>query len=289
MSTSHLFQQNMDKSALVRDPTPFDVNQDWYGQANSGPATVGRATFAAAAAPAQLTQILYLAETAAQAPINVMDINQDGLGDCYLLSSIGEIALLRPSFITNMIHVNANGTETVGLYTGSNGNLPTWNTPTSALKAVGQVVSNVFDPNSVNSGATQDVANGLKEIWPQVIEKAYAQLNGGYNNISNGGSPLVAMAELTGHASTYSTPATMSLASLMADQNAGDMMVFDTKASGALTNGLYNNHAYMFDGITGGGSSAMVHLLNPWGSYEPSAIAFSTLSKSIVEIDINHV
>jgi len=33
----------------------------------------------------------------------------------------------------------------------------------------------------------------------------------------------------------------------------------------------------------------MVHLLNPWDCYEPSAIAFSTLSKSIVEIDINHV
>jgi hypothetical protein len=45
----------------------------------------------------------------------------------------------------------------------------------------------------------------------------------------------------------------------------------------------------MFNGVTGGGSSAMVHLLNPWGSYEPSAIAFSALAKSIVEIDINYI
>lgn len=289
MFTSHLFQQNMDKANLVGDPTLFGISQDWFDQASVAPANAGGAISAAIAPPAHLTQVLYLAETPSQAPINVMDINQDGLGDCYLLSSIGEIALLKPSFISSMIHVNSNGTETVGLYTGANGNLPSWNAPSSAFKAIGELVSNVFDPNSVNSGAAQDVLNGLKEMWPQVIEKAYAELNGGYAKIENGGSPLTAMAELTGHASTYSNPPTMSLASMVAAQNAGDMMVFDTKSSGALTNGLYNNHAYMFDGITGGGSSAMVHLLNPWGVDEPTAIAFSTLSKSIAEIDINHV
>jgi hypothetical protein len=188
-----------------------------------------------------------------------------------------------------MIHVNKDGTETVTLYTGTKGSLPAWNAPASAFKAIGELVTNTFDPNSVNSGAKQDVVNGQKEIWVQVVEKAYAQLNGGYNKIENGGSPLSAMAELTGHASTFATPATMTLATLIADQNAGDMMVFDTKSSGALTNGLYNNHAYMFNGVTGTGANAMVNLLNPWGCYEPTAIAFSTLSKSIQEIDLNHM
>ena len=37
------------------------------------------------------------------------------------ISSIGELALNHPAAITNMIHVNANGTETVTLYTAANG------------------------------------------------------------------------------------------------------------------------------------------------------------------------
>ena len=142
-------------------------------------------------------------------------------------------------------------------------------------------------------------ADGQKEIWVQVLEKAVAMLDSGpklsatltgtYSSIANGGSPLLAMEQLTGHATSYFTNvASMSLATLLADQAAGDLLVFDTKSSGALTNGLYNNHAYMFEGVTGTGAAAMVHLGNPWGVYQPTPIAFSTLSKSFAEVDVGH-
>ena len=75
-----------------------------------------------AAPAAPITQILYGSEVKGTVAINVRDINQGQIGDCFLLSSIGEIALLWPSIaITNMIHVNSNGTETVTLYVASNG------------------------------------------------------------------------------------------------------------------------------------------------------------------------
>ena len=72
-------------------------------------------------------------------------------------------------------------------------------------------MTNSFPSNSVNNGATQDVLNGQKEIWVQVLEKAVATLNGGYNDIANGGIPSIAMEELTGCSAYSTSPGAVSL------------------------------------------------------------------------------
>jgi hypothetical protein len=234
-----------------------------------------------------LTQVLYLTEPGESGAINVADINQGQMGDCFLLSSIGEIVLLKPAFISDMIHANANGTETVTLYEASSGRLPTANT--TAFKSVSETVTNVFPNYSVNNGASQDVVNGQKEIWPQVIENAVATLGGGYASIANGGSPVVAMEELTGHTASFMSAASLTLATLQNFVKADDLIVMDTLQSGALPNGLFNDHAYMFSSVTGSGASAMVHLLNPWGFDQPTAMLVSQLSHGFSEVDIGHM
>ncbi len=246
----------------------------------------------AASAPARfaspaLTQVLYLAETPNTNAITVGDINQGQIGDCFLLSPIGELALLKPTSIMNMIHVNANGTESVTLYEASNGRLPGWNT--TAFKPISETVSNVFPNDAVNNRATQDVSMGRKEIWPQVLEKAVATLNGGYGAIANGGSPVMAMEELTGHAASFMSPASLSLATLQRFSAAGDLVVMDTLSSGALPNGLFNSHAYMFEGVTGTGATALVHLGNPWGFDQPTAMLVSQLPRGFAEVDVGHL
>jgi hypothetical protein len=267
------------------------------GEADSGFEAIALVKIVLPVVPALPAQVLYASEVKGTVAINVSDINQGQIGDCFLLSSIGEIALLKPTFISNMIHVNSDGTETVTLYVASNGALPAYNT--TSFKPITETVTNVFANYSVNNGTNQDVVAGQKEIWPQVLEKAVATLdsgvklsatlNGTYSSIMNGGSPMLAMEQLTGHSASYiSNVASMSLATLVSHQTAGDLIVFDTKSSGALTNGLFNCHAYMFEGVTGTGASAMVHLGNPWGFDQPTAIAFSTLSKSFVEVDVGH-
>ena len=234
-----------------------------------------------------LTQAMYLTETGTAGAVSVADINQGQIGDCFLLSSIGEMGLLQPRAIPNMIHVNADGTETVTLYKASNGSLPSWNT--TAFKAISITVNNVFPNYSVNNGATQDVLNGQKEIWSQVLEKAVATLSGGYSAIAYGGSPLVAMGELTGHAASFMSPASLTLAALQSFVAAGDLIVMDTLSRGALPNNLVNNHAYIFEGVTGTGASALAHFGNPWGFAQPTAMLVSQLSHGFSEVDIGHL
>jgi hypothetical protein len=228
---------------------------------------------------------LYLTEAGNTAAISISDINQGQIGDCFLLSAIGELVRTEPTAISNMIVQNTNGTETVTLHIAANGALPFFGT--TAFKTVSVVVANNFQSSSVNNGAAQDLVGGVKEIWPQVVEQAVAQLSGGYANISHGGYPVVAMEELTGHAATYMSPASITLASLQAMVAAKDMIVLDTAASNATYN-LVGGHAYMFDSLVVQNGTTYIKADNPWGFNQPSLIPFSALGKAFAEIDIGH-
>ena len=259
--------------------------EDWPGSQQGDTAlNVTVATPSVVRTTASLTQVLYLQEAGDPALISVNDIHQGQIGDCFLLSSIGELALWHPNAITNIIRVNADGTETVTLYVAASGALPSFGT--TSFKAVSVTVNNIFPSNVVNNGASQDVLNGQKEIWVQVLEKAVATLNGGYNAIANGGYPVISMEELTGQAATWISPYSLTVQLLQSYMAAGDLIVMDTPSSGSLSYGLYNCHAYMFESLTMVGGTPMVQLGNPWGCYQPAAIPLSQLPRVIAEVDI---
>jgi Calpain family cysteine protease len=243
-----------------------------------------RALMVRTAAP--INQVLYLQEAGDTALISVRDINQGQMGDCFLLSSIGEIALFHPNAIMNMITVNPNGTETVTLYTDAWGRLPTFGT--TSFKPISVTVSNDFPTYAVNNGAAQDVFNGQKEIWVQVLEKAVATLSGGYNGIAFGGNPMIAMEMLVGQPTTWMSPVSLTLPALQSYIAAGELIVMDTGSSSSLPYGLVANHAYMFESLTMVGGTPMVQLGNPWGFNQPSLIPLSQLSRGIAEVDIGH-
>jgi hypothetical protein len=230
---------------------------------------------------------LYLQEPGDTAAISVNDINQGQIGDCFLLAAVGELALFHPNAITSMIHPNPNDTETVTLYTASDGQIPSVNTTAFAPVNVG--VTNSFPDDSVNNGVNQDVVGNQKEIWPQVLEKAVATLDGGYGAITDGGSPLVAMEELTGQSATYMSPASVTLGELNNFVSAGDLITMDTPSASGLPFNLLGDHAYMLENVTMQGGSAVLQLGNPWGFDQPTAIPLSQLSKGVVEVDIGHV
>ncbi|GAC1339915.1 MAG: hypothetical protein NVSMB18_08980 [Acetobacteraceae bacterium] len=234
-----------------------------------------------------LKMALYLTETGDTAAVNINDIHQGQIGDCFLLSSIGEIARTHPDFIQKMIHANADGSETVQLYVGRNGFLPSPGATT--YKPVAVTVSNVFPTYAANNGATQDVVGSQKEIWVQVVEKAVSALGGGYSSIANGGNPTVAMEELTGHAASYMSAGSVTADMLKSFSAAGSLVTFDTPNRSNLPFNLVGNHAYMFEGLVSTGGSMSVALGNPWGYHQPMLIPVSQIGKTFAEVDVGRI
>lgn len=212
--------------------TPFGQPQELYGKEVSGDWTVAQS-----------------------------DINQGQLSDCFFLAPLMEVIRQgqmgnHPNFIQNMITQNADGTETVRLYQ-----------PTSLFsntyQPVYETVSNAFDPGSVNNNPYEDMVGGIKEIWPQVIEKAYAQLVGGYGNLDTG-QPETAMSAITGQPSTIDYPEGQTYSSLRKLTDAHDMIVFETPwaPSTYTAAGLVADHCYAFEGYSG---TSAIMVGNPWG------------------------
>ena len=262
-----------------------DMAADWdaaLDPASQGPGAQSQ-MLAMFSKPASLVDTLYLQEPGDTAAISVHDLYQGQIGDCFVISPIGEIALTNPGAIAGMIKSNGNGTETVTLYVGANGRLPSYGT--TQFRPVAVTVNNVFPSYGVDNGANQDVVGNQKEIWPQVLEQAVATLDGGYAAIAYGGSPVIAMEELTGRPATYTTPGALTLPALEKYVGAGDLVVFDTLSKTGLPDNLVSNHAYMVEAVSPA-NGGTVTLGNPWGFDQPGALPFAQLSKAIAEIDI---
>ena len=243
---------------------------------------------ASVSAPVQvgaMTQALYLTESGDKAAITMNDIHQGQMGDCFLVSPLGELAKTHPDAIRNMIHQNADGTETVTLYVPKTGG--TMPMPgTSNLKPINVTVSNVFPNYSVNNGANQDVVGSQKEIWAQVLEKAVATVRGGYNAIAYGGNPATVMEQLTGQRADAYYPSSLSADMLKTFAAAGDLITFDTPNRAGLGYNLVGGHAYEFDGVVNTANGPAVSLKNPWGFGDPSLIPVSQIGRTFAEVDV---
>jgi hypothetical protein len=233
---------------------------------------------------AALTQAIYLTESGDTAPITAHDIHQGQMGDCFLVSALGELAMRHPNAIRKMIHQNADGTETVTLYATPGNGIP--NVGASAFEPIMVKVDNVFPTYSVNSGAGQDQVGSQKEIWAQVLEKAIATVRGGYGAIANGGNPATVMEQLTGQRADAYYPSSLSADMLKSFAAAGDLITFDTPNKTALGYNLLGAHAYMFDGVVNTANGPAVSLKNPWGFNDPALVLVSQMATVFAEVDV---
>ena len=200
------------------------------------------------------------------------DVNQGYLGDCYFLSSLGEIALKDPSAIESMISSNGNGTYAVRFMVDGQ---PDYVTVNSELP--------VMSGYQWANGSTQEFANSAADDWVPLIEKAYAQLNAqtnaphgmelnsasdSYEGIAAGSASALTL--LTGQSETgYALnpqDSASALASIMStvssSWSAGEEVLMSTPAT---SNGnLVGDHMYMITGVNAATDTLTIQ--NPWGS-----------------------
>jgi hypothetical protein len=204
------------------------------------------------------------------AAVHPSDVDQGGLGDCYLIAALGALALQEPSVLEDAIVDNGDGTYTVTFHEPNPHSV--WQLWESDWREVQITVTDEFP---VRDGVPVfarfgDGTGDHGELWAMLLEKAYAQWKGGYDEIGDGGSPGAVMTALTGQDS----------------ESSGDPMPFDAMAeafedgvaivlstpkggTGPLfeSGALVGQHAYFVTGVDR--DSQTITIRNPWGWHKP--------------------
>jgi len=203
--------------------------------------------------------------------VQVSDVRQGAIGDCYLAAALAAVAGTSPAAITNAIKDNGDGTFTVRFYqldwTGSKKAESV--TVDADLPFSGDLPAYAKSTESVDGKPAH-------ELWPSILEKAYAQWKGSYDAIGHGGNAGDVMEALTGErARSRSTSGdTDALWTKMKEATekkkpmcAGSGDKDDAKYKDPKA-GVYGWHAYTVLGVeekkTGDKTEKLVRLRNPW-------------------------
>jgi Calpain family cysteine protease len=221
------------------------------------------------------------------------DVNQGYLGDCYFLSSLGEVALKDPSAIENMISANGNGTYSVRFFVNGQ---PDYVTVNSQLPVMGGY--------EWANGSQLEFANGKTDDWVALVEKANAQLNAqtnaphgmelnsasdSYAGITAGnGSALTLVTDQpeTG-TSLYANESTSALGSILANLassfSAGEEVLMSTPWNSS--GNLVADHMYMVTGVNAATGALTIH--NPWNTAYSGSLSMS-FTETIQQLAANN-
>lgn len=213
--------------------------------------------------------------------ISPSDVQQGVLNDCYFNAAMMALAYKNPEAIADAITDFGDGTYAVTLWVPMD--------PSGERIPVTVEVNNIFPLNA--SGGPQysglsDDAQSVPDLWPLLIEKAYAKIKGGYGEIE-GGNAGDAMALITGVESesiSFGTDDGLQAGSGMNEQewstfaeqaNQGAVVAsvrddlsddHGTQTEIVLASGdkLHGDHAYVVTSVDV--EANQVVLENPWGT-----------------------
>ena len=213
------------------------------------------------------------------------DIHQGDSGDCYFLASLAAVAKTHPELIQKAIRQNADGTYSVDFHeppgmdwmraggiagVNTEGYLERWLQPlgmkpseTSTVTMDGQLpLVGGRDPyQSTDSG----------ELWPALMEKAYAKWWGGYAAIGNGGDGAEGLMAITG------APVDRigmgggedAVWQQLTAASAANQPMVATRYGKPDSPGMVNDHVYTVMGTETINGERYVDVRNPWGNTEP--------------------
>jgi len=253
--------------ALLRDPLAHRRSGKVFSDAslNTPPAT---------------TQQLFVKGAGDVDAVSFNDIDQQQVGDCFLLGSLAAVACQDPQRIRNMVVDNGNGTYTVtfkeqrSVGVGLGTHLEWFDVPiTVTADFPGGLAGD-------KHAAPGDTGWGTVEIWPLVIEKAYGQYLtcvDPYGAITKGGSPRTALEMLTGRPVASDGSLSVGLGgpesfdTLLADFQAGKAITVGTDAKEGT---LVKDHCYAVSNVyRDANGKQWVELYNPW-AHDHATLSF---------------
>lgn len=203
------------------------------------------------------------------------DINQDAIGDCFMLSTLGAVANQTPDRIQRGIGYDPDTQSftVTALFDGKN-----WSPIV--------VTQDDINDNIARLGASK-LDNGGGPVWPAVMEAAYAKLLGsgdsarGYAVLNQGGASRSAMEVLTGRRGDILPAMMFKRGDSLADYAFGELE--RALASGRPVtmgtgftpgdDGLSNHHSYTVESVGRDiDGTPMLVLRNPWGHNEVDGI-----------------
>ncbi|MFC3995320.1 C2 family cysteine protease [Nocardiopsis sediminis] len=198
--------------------------------------------------------------------ISAEDVHQGALGDCWWVAGLAATAEQNPEVIRDMIRENPNGTYTVIFGNGQSVTV----TPDLVLKEDGGVLF---------AKPQDDV------LWPAILEKAYAQREGGFGDIENG-RPGDAMQILTGSESEHHSPGDVDqrrIEDWLANGTAITIQTKDDEDDGPYEKEtLIGDHSYVVTGFENG----RVRLYNPWG-YRHTTLSMEEFREHLETVETN--
>lgn len=201
-----------------------------------------------------------------------LDVSQGDLGDCYLLSALGEIAARSPQAIKDMFLDNNDGTFTVRFFKQAGGREIEDFVTVDRKLPIDQWGGFIF----ANMGQPANQPGNV--LWVALAEKAYAQLAqsgwsrpqdslgsiNSYRTISRGFGGR-AVQQIMGEPSQFVfTLDSTTVTGLIADLRAGDLVTIASVRSPPASSKLIGGHDYYVTGYNAGTQTFTV--VNPWGA-----------------------
>jgi hypothetical protein len=187
------------------------------------------------------------------------DVIQNQLGDCFLLSSLSALAASNPRAIEDAITDHGDGTFTVRFFE-------------KGRDAPVEVRVDSDLPMKGDGELLYARGRNRAELWPAVLEKAYATWKGGYSELSLGGFASDALRAVTGQESDFYNPiqelSSKETWQLLKDADAGKLAMV-TGTGGEPGEGFVPMHMYAVVGVREEGGEKFVKLRNPYGATEP--------------------